>query len=124
MTPLTGTYWACPVKKDARDFEIIDNTLVYLAGKNGVQKIGNIRLGEGSWTFIATAKDITEEQAKEIVERYIYSGRMSYYAYKDYSGKKPQSEDDIITDPLESFRSLLAAKNLNEGSWAILKLEK
>jgi hypothetical protein len=60
--------------------------------------------------------EITEEDAKaEGVERYIYSGRSSYYAYKDYLNRIPQSEDDIL-NAVESFQSLWHKIN-GEESW-------
>jgi hypothetical protein len=54
----------------------------------------------------------TEEQAAEVVEAYIYSGRTSYNAYKNYSKHTPESEDDILISPLESLDSLKKSKGL------------
>lgn len=61
-------------------------------------------------------QDISEDDAKsEGVEQYIYSGRSSYFAYKDYLNRTPHSERDIL-DATGSFISLWASIN-GEGSW-------
>lgn len=61
-------------------------------------------------------QQITEEGAiSEGVERYIYSGKSSYYAYKDYLNRPVKSEEDILS-ALASYKSLWT-KLHGEDSW-------
>lgn len=67
-----------------------------------------INLPPGNWTLLGRFEEITEETWKGVVEGYVYSGRSSYQAYKNYSGKNPESEDDILNTATESARSMIA----------------
>jgi hypothetical protein len=75
---------------------------------------------EEQMIVLGLAKNLTEEDWKKVVEGYIYSGRSSYQAYKDYSARVPQNEEDIITDPKESGLSLLKYLSLDPLTTVIL----
>jgi hypothetical protein len=86
----------------------------------GLDDVDSIKLAPGPWKLLGKGNEIGREECLLVVEQYTYSGRSSYYAYKDYSGKKPESEDDIITDPIESFTSLLRSLNLPPDEVVVL----
>lgn len=67
----------------------------------------DLTIPPGNWMLLGRFDEITEETWKGIVEGYVYSGRSSYQAYKNYSGKNPESEDDILNTATESARSLI-----------------
>lgn len=76
----------------------------------------SITLPNGDWEIIATTKDITKDQTKQLVERKERSENI--VGYKDY-----REEDGFCFTPMSSFYSLLIANGCNPDNkiYAILK---
>lgn len=72
----------------------------------------------GNWQYLFLT---TNPEWGKVVERYIYSGKSSYYAYKNYLKPIPESEDDILTNKNESGESLLKSKGLTKNYAVIQK---
>lgn len=76
--------------------------------------IAMIDLPLGNWQLIGATKDLTEEQARQIVEQVGLSN-----GWKDYDTNNIPSCYPYIS-PIESFRSLLIAKGLDVNKNYIL----
>jgi len=112
MTKLLKNYWACPIPQEATHFAIINGDLVTYGPEHSS---AIFYLPKGSWTFIATTKDISPEQATEIVDAF---WSHQYMVYKDYTKQRGRIG---FLNPLESFKSIFSQKELVEGNYAILK---
>lgn len=82
-----------------------------------------VKLPPGQWQILFLASEAIPEQAAQVVERKLHSGKISFYYYKDYSGKVSESLDDFITDPIESLSSLLSSHGM-QGETLFLKRVK
>jgi hypothetical protein len=112
MTQLSDKYFAVQIPEDAEDFRI---------GKSGTRLFWNSTVDgqldyesfpPGSYSFVCTSTDITEEQAAGIVEKVDSDGRgLVFINYENgmYIFSKAKS----------SFHSLLRSKSL--GRVAIIK---
>lgn len=124
MAEILPGYFYVPIPDGANSLHVIENKLLYRyeSEKMPLQLIGEAELPPGSYAILFTRDEATEEKWKGVVEGYVYSGRVSFQAYKDYSGKKPQSMEDIISNPSESGASLLRSHNLPvEDNFVIIK---
>lgn len=108
-----GTFVFAVVQDDWSDFELNEadsNVLMFCTP----EAISHLVLPPGSYTFIGTTKDISEEQAGEIVSN-IFGEKNRW---KDYVSLMIPCKTAT-----ESLRSLLIANNLSpELNYAILKL--
>lgn len=103
------------VPEDAKGLSVWEATMSLRRYKKGDLFLGYIHkmesfndpLPPGNWELLGRFEEITEETWKGIVEGYVYSGRSSYQAYKNYSGKNPESEDDILNTATASACSLI-----------------
>lgn len=116
-----GNFLLIDVPEDAKSFLIKDHLLFY---EHSFDKVGLgedeiINLKTEKYSLVGIASSLTEEQWKGIVEEYIYSGKISFYAYKDYTGKIPECEDDILS-ATESGLSLLAAHGKKPSTTLII----
>lgn len=75
----------------------------------------NIELPQGNWQFINTCKDISEEQAKEVVDESIHTGLFGHYV------KGIPLNTYCYKTASEAFQSLLQANEIPENS-VVLKL--
>lgn len=127
MTPLPNNYFAVQVPEDATC--IIPNwgkrprvQYQYWTGESRRGKIKrfNIFLPPGSYTIVGLAKDLTEEQAGEIVEWWDGTETYRSYTYTPSAGETfwPYST------ALESFRSLLSSLSLQPETTLIIKLNE
>ncbi len=120
MTQLTENIFAIEVPGDAEriEFSIQGDgvpCITYWHGKNLEPDV--VCLPPGSWSFLCTSTDITEEQCKEIVVYHEYSE-----GYEHYMTDEEYSQNDRVeplSTALESFHSLLRSKGL--GRVAIIK---
>lgn len=94
-------------------------------GEEGFTWSEGAPLPPGTYQFLFMSKDVTEEQAKGVVER--FNNPVTHYHGKfyDYSQKERTHTvaDKLLDTATESFHSLLTSKSLT-GNYAILKLKK
>lgn len=81
-------------------------------------------LPEGNWGILGRASQLTKEKWKQVVEGYIYSGKISFQAYRNYVKPVAESMEDIIADPVESGISLLESKGIEFPSSVIILIKK
>jgi uncharacterized protein YydD (DUF2326 family) len=116
MIHLREQYWAVE-ETNPQHAVISGNTITWVA--NGAQARGFKVLPAGNWQIVCTSKEVTEEQAKQIVEQQTGGGM-----FKDYQmrGSIAQYGTYMIQSATESLRSLLTSKgcDLNKN-WLILK---
>jgi hypothetical protein len=112
MTPLNDKgYYAVPVPGDAdpNEWILVDvDGRTYLNGmtKDGEMYAGTQPLPPGSWSFICTSDEISEEQAKEIVG--VIKAPLCVL-YKNYD---KETGGDFCRTPKSSFASLLRSLHL------------
>jgi hypothetical protein len=111
MTKLTENIFAAEVPVDAIEFEITfgKDKLVCWTKDEGNY---DIELPPGSYSFLCTSTEITEEQAAAVVR--IREANGYPIGYKDY-----QNDDESYRNAVDSFHSLLRSKSL--GRVAIIK---
>lgn len=122
MIQLSDNFYAIPIPEDAvYEFRIDCNeedpedkfcTLGMLHKNGGTHKF--IEIPFGQYTFIATDKTITEEQAEAIVQKH----PMYPIFYRNYQ-MKIHYANSAYSKALTSFKSLL--NSLNLGRVAIIK---
>ncbi len=78
-------------------------------------------LPPGSYELVGKGDKIDEETWKGMVKGYIYSGKISFQAYYDYSEREPISMDDIFSTAVESGISWIKSHGMEPGNVVILK---
>jgi len=81
----------------AYDFEIVKDSLYYYTRQSGVR----VDLPQGNWQILNTASKLTEEQAKELVEKITYKKWKNYLLTSQY-------EEYLLESALKSFYSLMS----------------
>lgn len=112
---ITDKHWAVEVPDDAEEFSIDmdeeESTLYYFNGAN-IDSTA-ICLPEGSWQFLFTTKEATEEDARKIVTELPVENR-----YENYNGDYPVWWHTAK----ESIRSLLKSKGCDTNkNYAIIE---
>lgn len=112
MTQLTDKHWAVEVPDDSTGHYFDARQSI------GFQFRGELRfvhISPGSWQFICTtSKDVTEEQAKMVVEEVRLRGSIRYTDYQRVYMWHETARD--------SLRSLLTSKSLNPAkTYAIIQ---
>ena len=128
MTPLklpSGEYLLVKVPEGQRYFDLYGNEAQQEIRYNEMPSPGkfksvSIKLPPGSWQLIGHAKDVTEEQAREICEVHDVRGKETFY--KLY-GSKYGCEMVATNTALQSFHSLLKA-NGYEVETTVMLLKK
>jgi hypothetical protein len=117
FTTSKGEYVALPISKNASAFRIVepieDDTnqeLYYIRGNDAAKVM--IELPQGSWSFLCTTDDISEEVAAGIVDE--EQGEQIYF---DYNRKSY-----VLLSGELSFITLLQSLNLSpDKNYAICK---
>lgn len=120
MINLRDNYWAYPLPVSAEGAEIRGEhpgrpyQLLSFYGEADA-----VDLPPGNWKIVCTSKEVTEEQAKQIVEQQMGGGM-----FKDYQmrGSIAQYGTYMIQSALYSLRSLLTSKGCDlKLNYLILK---
>ncbi len=116
LNNLIGDTYYIAVPEDASSLEIEGNELLYMTGKDygRTRAFDRVYLPSGNWSIIATSKDITEEQAAGIVQRWA----ANVVSYRNYMW--PKEGGDFYFNPKDSLRSLLKSKGI-EGNAVLIK---
>lgn len=128
MIQLREQFWAVEVPEDGSSYNILSsfqpNTLSYEYSIEKAERcetglIAMVDLPAGTWQIVCTSKEVTEEQAMQIVEQQKGGGM-----FKDYQmrGSIAQYGTYMIQLAVESLHSLLISKecDLNK-TYLILK---
>lgn len=123
MTQLNNEIYAVKVPEGAKELHCEESLSgkPYLAYKFKddllLNEYEHIALPPGSYEFLFTSDEATEEQARKVVAWIEISGKVGYY---DYMNPEPYRYFDNYAD---SLRSLLASKGC-EGEWAVVRKYK
>lgn len=129
ITELTDNCIGVGVPLDATDFQthVLGGIqkLVFSSQIQDPLKCGGdmLRLPDGSWELIGLAKDLTEDQWREVVElmKYKEIDKLYYsFSYKIYGKVKPGGAYGTQKS-IESGLSLLKSKSINPDTTVILK---
>jgi len=107
---------------DAKNPTVIESHS-YFPSPRLEHSIGGVDLPPGSYTLLFCTNDkVTEEQAREVVERFNNEVTQYHGKYYDYSQKNRTHTvaDKLFDTSVESYHSLIHSKNMT-GNWAILK---
>lgn len=120
MTQLTENVFAVEVPEDATDIVVHNEPpkIIFTSKIQDPAQCGGdmIRLPPGSWQFICTTKEATEQQAKGIVGWLQIGDQLGY---QDYRFDDPRFPYKLAT---QSLNSLCKAKGLDVSkNYALLK---
>lgn len=115
MAQLTDNIWAVEVPEDAQDLDIRHGRLVWVTGDS----VDYETLPPGSWQFLFTTKEATEEDARKIVGDGDYADRVGGRYYKISESRMAIFKTH---DPLIALTALLKAKDCDTNkNYAIIQ---
>lgn len=121
MTQLTHNVIAVEVPDDAELFEtsIQDDGIPCLAYYSSDNTDPTVEcLPPGTYVFLFTTKNVTEEQAREVVKPQWMVQTGTTPSYPDYTGEWA----GFVDQPIKSFESLLRSKNLDtKKNYAVIQ---
>lgn len=121
MTQLTHNIYAVEVPEDVSHIRVatsqnnLGDCLFYVNGKGMLQFK---KLPPGTYQFLFTTKNVTKEQAREVVKPQWMVQAGTTPSYPDYTGEWA----GFVDQPSKSFESLLRSKNLDpKKNYAVIK---
>jgi hypothetical protein len=111
-----GAFYELIFYKDSDDIDFPDE----------IQEVKIIDLPPGTWEIVCTSKNVTEEQASEIVDSSQWYFPVKHTRYVDYAfpfdREFKQRWSEGFGKAIDSLRSLLASKECDlNNNWLILK---